>query len=94
MERSFYVLAYDIADDHRRQKIARLCEAVAERVQGSVFEAYLTPPELKELVRKTGKVMKKEEDSLRVYYLCAACRAKAETYGQGSLTSPPGLVIV
>lgn len=94
MERGFYVLAYDITDDKRRQKIAKLCESMAERVQGSVFEGYFTAPELEKLVKKAKRVMKKEEDSLRVYMLCAACKGKIATHGCGKVTEPPGVVIV
>jgi CRISPR-associated protein Cas2 len=94
MERGFYLLVYDIADDKRRLKIAKACESVAERVQFSVFEAYLTSSELQKLVKRTGKVMKKEEDSLRVYLICAACKAKISVYGVGSVTPAPGVVVV
>ena len=94
MERNFYVLAYDIANDRRRSKIARLCEAVAERVQHSVFEGYFTPPELERLLMKAGRIFNEKEDSLRIYQLCASCRAKAATRGQRELTPPPGVVIV
>jgi CRISPR-associated protein Cas2 len=94
MERNFYLLTYDIADNKRRQKIARLCEAVAERVQESVFEAYLTPDELSKLLKKTARRFKDEEDSLRVYLLCAACREKVATFGQGKVTPPPAVVVV
>jgi CRISPR-associated protein Cas2 len=93
-ERDFYVLTYDITDDKRRRKVAKLCEAVAERVQYSVFEAYLTPAELEKLIKKTGRWMKKEEDSLRVYTLCASCRKKAKAYGQGQVTPAPTVTIV
>lgn len=94
MERSFFVLAYDIADDRRRAKIAKAMEALGERVQGSVFEAYLTPAELEKLLKKTGKVLNEKEDSLRVYTLCSACRGKIATRGTGRVTPAPGLVIV
>lgn len=94
MERGFYVLAYDIADDRRRAKIARLCEAVADRVQGSVFEAHLAPLELQKLLKKVDRVMKKEQDSLRIYSLCAPCRGKIVVHGLGKVTPPPGLKIV
>ena len=94
MERNFYVLAYDIADDRRRQKVAKLCESTAERVQGSVFEAYLTPGELEKLLKKVSKVIKSEEDGVRVYVLCASCKGKITTCGQGRVTPPPGLTIV
>lgn len=90
----FYVLAYDIASDKRRAKIARTMEAVGERVQGSVFEAYLAPVELEKVLKKTGKIMNNEEDSLRVYQLCSACRLKVQTRGMGKVTPPPTVMIV
>ena len=94
VERSFYLLAYDIANDRRRQKIARLCEAMAERVQESVFEAYLSQAELDKLLKKIGRVLKKEEDSLRIYLLCASCRSKVRLFGVGKVTPAPGVVII
>lgn len=93
-ERRFTLLAYDISDDSRRAKIARKMEAVGERVQGSVFEAYLTASEVESLLKKSQKWMDLKEDSLRVYFLCAECREKIITWGQGSVTPPPGVVIV
>jgi len=93
-ERSFFVLAYDIADDRRRAKIARLMESMGARVQGSVFEAYLKPVELDDLLRRARKILKKQEDGLRIYPLCAACRGKIRTEGTGRVTEAPGLMIV
>jgi CRISPR-associated protein Cas2 len=93
-ERGFYVIAYDIVDDKRRSKIARYLEATGDRVQGSVFEAYLTAAELDKLLKKLKKVLKGEEDSLRVYLLCGACREKVHTEGRGKVTPPPGVRIV
>ncbi len=94
MERQFYLLAYDIGSDKRRRKIARLCEAVAERVQGSLFEAYLTRPELDKLLQKSARWLNEQEDSLRVYRLCEGCRERILTRGQGRPTPPPGAAIV
>jgi len=93
-ERAFYVLAYDIADDRRRAKIAKAMEAVGERVQGSVFEAYLSGAELEKLLRKMVKLMDGGQDGLRVYCLCSACRGKIQTRGLGKVTPPPGLAII
>jgi CRISPR-associated protein Cas2 len=92
--RSFFLLAYDIADNKRRAKIAKLMEAMGERVQGSVFEAYLDAAELQKVVKKSEKVMKMEEDSLRIYFLCESCRPKLKTLGQGKPTPPPDTLIV
>lgn len=94
MERNFYVLVYDITDDRRRNKIARLCEALAERVQYSVFEGYLTPAELDKLIKKAYRLMNAQEDSLRVYLLCAACRSKATVHGVGQPTPQPAVKII
>lgn len=93
-ERSFYVLAYDIACNKRRARIAKAIEALCERVQGSVFEAYLSPAELAALLRKTDKIMQVEEDTLRVYTLCAACKTRIITRGHGHVTPPPAVVVV
>ncbi|MCB0201930.1 MAG: CRISPR-associated endonuclease Cas2 [Anaerolineae bacterium] len=91
---AFYLLTYDIADDKRRLRIAKLMESVGERVQHSVFEAYLTPQQLEKLLKRIGKTMSAKEDSLRIYQLCASCREKVRTEGQGTVTPPPGVMIV
>lgn len=91
---TFYLLTYDISDDKRRLKIAKLMESVGERVQGSVFEAYLTSQELEKLLKRVAKVLAVKEDSLRIYQLCATCREKVRTEGQGKITPPPGVMIV
>ena len=93
-ERGFYLLVYDIADTRRRNRIARAMEAVSERVQESVFEAYLSGAERDDLLRRVRKTLDPTEDSLRVYQLCSECRGKTRTLGQGSLTPPPGVRIV
>lgn len=93
-ERIFYLLTYDIADPKRLAKVAKAMEAVGERVQDSVFEAWLEQDELGALLKKVGKVMQESEDSLRIYALCGACRAKVRCVGQGKLTPPPQAMII
>jgi len=93
-ERAFFLLTYDIPADRRRAKIARLMEAVGERVQFSVFEAYLTPAELEKLLGRVRKVLDLQEDSLRIYALCQPCRARVRTLGAGQVTPEPGVKIV
>lgn len=93
-ERDFYLLAYDIADDRRRARIAKLMESLGARVQGSVFEAYLNAAELAGLLKKAEKRMSKDEDSLRVYPLCRACLKRVLTRGRSGLTEAPKVTIV
>ncbi len=91
---TFYLLTYDISDDKRRLKIAKIMESVGDRVQHSVFEAYLTQTELDKVLKRVKKVLIEKDDSLRIYQLCAACREKVRTEGQGKVTPPPGVMIV
>lgn len=93
-ERLFYLLAYDIADPKRLVKIAKIMESIGERVQDSVFEAYLKEAELTKLLKRVERVMVMEEDSLRIYLICASCRTKIRCVGLGKVTAPPGVVIV
>jgi CRISPR-associated protein Cas2 len=94
MERTFYLLAYDIANPKRLAKVAKAMEAVGERVQDSVFEAWLSAADVDAVLKKVKKIMNEKEDSLRMYVLCAACREKVSCVGQGKVTPPPGLVII
>ena len=94
MERSFYVVVYDVVNDKRRQKVAKYMESIGDRVQKSVFEIYLSPPELEKVLKKTGKLINIKEDSLRVYNLCSACRGRVQSLGVGRVTRPPEVMIV
>jgi CRISPR-associated protein Cas2 len=91
---TFYVVSYDIPDNKRRKKIADLLEGYVARVQYSVFECVLAPPQYQELQRRLGQVFREGEDSLRFYPIPAPALAQAEVWGAPPLTSAPGSVIV
>jgi CRISPR-associated protein Cas2 len=65
------VVSYDVVDNRRRQSLAKLLERYGERVQKSVFEMVLEEKELAGLVRRIERLIKKEEDSVRIYRLPA-----------------------
>ncbi len=92
--RNFYLIVYDVVNNKRRSKIARHLEAVGERVQYSVFEVYLNEKEIKKLEKTLLDIVKKEEDSIRFYFLCATCKAKVKIAGKGVLTPAPNVTIV
>lgn len=94
MERKFYLMAYDIGDPKRRLKIAKLMESLGARVQGSVFEAFLTEAELKKVMQRAGKIIEEGEDSLRFYQLCQACQRTIVILGRGSISQPPEVIIL
>lgn len=60
------VVAYDIADNRRRRKAAKILEDEMVRVQESVFEARLTRTATTKLLARLNKILG-NEDSLRVY---------------------------
>jgi CRISPR-associated protein Cas2 len=76
-----YVIAYDIPDDRRRNRVAKLLEGHGERVQYSLFECQLTAAQFKKLWQELGKRTDEDEDSLRAYRLCSGCAAWARTRG-------------
>ncbi|MFC1960714.1 CRISPR-associated endonuclease Cas2 [Chloroflexota bacterium] len=90
----FFLITYDIPNDRRRTKIADLLEDYGRRVQYSVFEAWLDDKMRQDMIREIKSLVQEEEDSVRLYRLCAACRGKVIVIGQGELPEPPGLVIV
>jgi CRISPR-associated protein Cas2 len=84
------VISYDVADDRRRQRVAKLLASYGTRVLESVFECDLTGPQYAQLERKFKKTIKLDSDRARVYFLCSTCTAQTRIFGEGSLeTSQP-----
>jgi len=91
----FLVISYDIPNDKRRLKIARLLlDFGGERVQYSVFECHITERNLARLRERAAKVLNKEEDSLRFYQLCENCQPKVVLMGVAKASAEPGLRII
>jgi len=80
--KQFVVIAYDIADDRRRQKIAKLLVQFGVRCNESVFECVLTQPKIQKMLQQLNKLANEQEDSILIYYLCKPCVMKRETIGQ------------
>jgi CRISPR-associated protein Cas2 len=94
-QEQFVVISYDIHLDKRRLKVAKLLlDYGSERVQYSVFEVYITPSHLEKLKQRLRKIIKEEEDSVRFYFLCQACRPRIEYVGQAKAIDEPGLLII
>lgn len=82
----FYVVTYDISDDRRRTKVAKILEDFGDRVQYSVFEMELARAEqLADLRQRLEAVIDPRVDGVRIYFLCQGCRAKIAILGQGEV---------
>lgn len=66
--RKYYLIIYDISNDKRRYKIAKLLEGYGKRVQMSAFECWLNDRLYKKLNNSLDKISK-EEDNIRIYHL-------------------------
>lgn len=80
----YIVVAYDITDDRRREKICSIISHYGNRVNYSVFECFLKDKEIQKLKKKIEKYLKKDEDIILYYYLCKDCLEKIERVGNFS----------
>jgi CRISPR-associated protein Cas2 len=80
------VITYDIRDDKTRTKLMKMLKGYGQRVQYSVFEAFMGPSVLKLLKEKIEKLIDLENDSVRYYILCDSCRKKMKKSGVGNIT--------
>lgn len=70
IRRADYILTYDISDEKRLAKIAKMIEKQAFRVQRSVYiYPDATIKELSNLVQNVVKLIHKDRDDVRVYKL-------------------------
>ena len=91
----FYLVTYDIADDQRRTKVAKILEDFGDRVQYSVFEMALERSEqLDEMRSRLEQVLDPQTDGVRIYLLCQGCRAKIGILGQGTVYTDEKVYII
>ena len=81
----FLLIAYDIADNKRLYRVARVMENYGVRVQRSVFECRIGDKELAELLERVKMILRKREDRIHIYHLCAACHHRFEQSGRAQL---------
>ncbi len=77
-----YLVAYDISDPKRLQKVAQIMEDFGVRVLYSVFECFLTPPQFEVLQRSVEPLLDPLEDSVLYYVLCERCEKHIEHLGR------------
>lgn len=93
------VISYDVntidkAGRTRLRKVAKECQNHAQRVQNSVFEADLDYSSFIKLKDKLLKLIDRNEDSLRFYYLENNWERKVEHIGAKNTYNPEGVIII
>ena len=90
----YILISYDISDDKRRSKVAKLLEDYGIRVQYSAFECLLDEGALLSLRRQLQEVIDYQGDSIRFYRLCKRCRSAIDILGLGIIHSKEDFYII
>ncbi len=90
----FVLVCYDIPDDRRRTKVMQTLLDFGRRVQYSVFECDLKGKDLDRLLKKLGRLVNQEEDSVRYYFLCGRCVREVEVSGLGGFREEDETLII
>ena len=78
-----YVICYDVADDHRRARLALALQDFGKRIQESVFVANLDAELAGRMRERAGRWVDERTDRLHVFALCEACVGRTEQVGGG-----------
>ncbi len=81
-DKKYIVVAYDIASNRRRRRVARILESYGNRVNYSVFECFLRECELGEMQHRLQEQVKRGADCILFYRLCRACIGSREIMGR------------
>ncbi|MFH0822532.1 MAG: CRISPR-associated endonuclease Cas2 [Pseudomonadota bacterium] len=90
----FVVVCYDIVDDKRRTRLAKLLTSFGERVQKSVFECRIDDRRYLKLKAEIEKLIDWEEDGVRYYQLCKGCLRVVEISGTGFVREEEDVIVV
>lgn len=89
------LIAYDIADPRRLQRLASVCEDFGVRVQKSLFECWLEQDAYERLWEKLTGLIDPEDDALLAYTLDQNAVPRRRTAGDKAiLTQPHSLYLV
>lgn len=93
------LITYDVrtegpAGQKRLRRIAKICQDYGQRVQYSVFECLVDPPQWTTMRQRLVDEMDEEEDSLRFYFLGSNWKQRVEHIGAKPAYDPEGPLIV
>ena len=89
-----YVACFDISDDGQRTRVGKLLLRHGDRVQKSVFEIAVRDRAELDTIRRELMDIADEDDNIRFYRLCRACRGASSTVDGGEVASFPAVLIV
>jgi CRISPR-associated protein Cas2 len=87
-------IAYDITDDRRRNKMAKLLSRYGNRVQYSLFEAEITEVQFGAMQTAVKRTISEQEDSVRYYLLGSKPESRVKIEGLGERTYKPDYILI
>jgi CRISPR-associated protein Cas2 len=79
------LIAYDIADDRRLRRVAKVCEDFGVRVQKSLFECWLDEDRFEEMWSRLLDEMNEKEDYVVAYPIDSGSTRKRRTAGKNMI---------
>lgn len=77
-----FVVAYDVVQDRRREKVINTLKNFGLRVQYSVFECELTMQRAGQLLERLRPLIDTRCDRVHMYPLCDACFFRCQSLGR------------
>ena len=79
-DKEFVLIIYDIVDNRKRVKLAKLLSGYGKRVQKSAFEAMLPTQRYNKLIEEIPRYIDKTEDNVRIYKITG--KGKVTLWGE------------
>jgi len=76
-----HLIAYDITEDSKRNRICSYLSGWGRRIQKSVFECDLNQDELQQIESYIQTLIDIEKDRCHIYRLCAECITYQTAFG-------------
>ena len=86
-----YIVAYDIANNRRWLKVAKILESWGYRIQESVFQLRLDTDSLARVRHLLTSTTTDAEDVIHIYPICASCADRADRLGAAIALDDVGL---
>lgn len=84
MENRHWLILYDIRQEKRLARVARIMESYGYRVQKSVFEAYAPKSAIMNLKNSVECVIDMDEDFILMFEVCERDWQKRQFFGKNS----------
>ena len=75
------IVAYDVSDDRRRNRLFKLLGSFGVNTQYSFFEMDITRKQFVRLRSEIRKILNLKEDRIAFIFLCERCWDKVERWG-------------